>query len=265
MWDYISSSIENIKTLRIDSLPFVGKIIKSYVFNPPKTSDDKIMGLNNIEGNKLFMIDEISTLEIRPKVELMNKIVIFSHGNSTDVYKFYPYLDWFSNYFGVKMICYDYPGYGLTKGESNEENCYVALQKVANYYIQNYGKDKITLIGRSLGTGVVLDYCAKNDWENPIILISPYKSIPRILLDWNFMDYIFSDNIFSSISKIQNIKCPVKIFHGTEDEIIPVQHGKDIYVNLNNKKFDPVWIEGANHTIVIQIISEEDIIEVLKI
>ena len=59
-------------------------------------------------------------------------------------------------------------------------------------------ESQITLIGQSLGTGIVVEYCKKTNWKNPIILLSPYKSIVRVQYDPHWLDIIansFIDNI----------------------------------------------------------------------
>ena len=253
-----------ILNLKLDSIPFVDSIVSRYLFTPPKTQEDEILSLGKIEGNKLFFIEDISVLEITPKISLLDKIVIFSHGNSTDIHNFYSYLDWFSNQFGIKIVCYDYPGYGLTTGYPSEENCYRSASLVISHYLELYDQKKIILMARSLGTGIIVDYCAKNGWTNSIILISPYKSIVRCVFDWTISDSLLGHNNFCTIDKLNDVMCPVKIFHGTNDDIVPVSHGMNIYENIKNKKFAPVWVDGADHRIVIQVMSDEDIIEVLN-
>jgi hypothetical protein len=36
----------------------------------------------------------------------------------------------------------------------------------------------LTLVGQSIGTGPTIDLVSKYKWKNPVILISPYISLP---------------------------------------------------------------------------------------
>jgi len=143
---------------------------------------------------------------------------------------------------------YDYIGYGLSRGSPTEEGCYRSMEAVMRYVTYELGikTDNIYLIGESLGTGVVVDYMYKNQWTGPTILVSPYKSIARVVLD-SSLTYPFDK--FMSLDKIKNIKAPIKIIHGTADNVINISHAVKLYDNLINKKFKPLWITDAGHGI----------------
>jgi pimeloyl-ACP methyl ester carboxylesterase len=108
---------------------------------------------------------------------------------------------------------------------------------------------------------IVVDYISKYKWTTPTILISPYKSICKVVLDSSLTRPI---DKFRSLSKLSSVKCPIKIFHGEADEVINISHGKEIYKNLGNKTFDPVWLAGIGHNNILEAINNDDIIEVLN-
>lgn len=187
-------------------------MIKNILYPKPVYDKSKINKLKYNERTKLFYITNnklnIKTCicEISPKTK-SDKIIIFSHGNGCDIYTFYEYLKLMADNLGVMVVMYDYPSYGLSKGELNEFTCYQCLQDVITHY-KTY-TEKILLVGQSLGTGIVIDYISKNHWINPIILISPYKSIPKIITDFDWIECLVCKNKFASYLK--NIKCYV--FH----------------------------------------------------
>ena len=55
---------------------------------------------------------------------------------------------------------------------------------------------------------------------------------------------------------IYHIDCPVTIFHGTKDEVIPVESSKNIYSNIPGKK-RLIYIEGGKHRMLYDGIMEE--------
>jgi hypothetical protein len=138
---------------------------------------------------------------------------------------------YWSNLFGLDCVCYDYVGYGLSKCANNidivyptEDGCYRSIEIMMDVLNKKY--DKIFLVGQSLGTGVCVDYCSKTDWIDPIILISPYKSLVRVMADSCLSSTI--DSSFNILDKVPKLKCPVKIIHGKNDKLICVEHGVEI-------------------------------------
>ena len=51
---------------------------------------------------------------------------------------------------------------------------------------------------------------------------------------------------FCSIDKAEKIRAPTYVFHGTNDQVIPVEHGKAIYAKLQ-MKHPAWWVDGAGH------------------
>ena len=244
-------------------------IINSYIFQPPNyeekgyTDEKKKQMFLNIgtkfikskNGIKLgvVVVDQDPFLEEREK-----KHVIFSHGNAADIYQMYDYFRMLSRHFAICVVGYDYQGYGISEGDPSEKNCYKDLDTVVNYVQNNLkvNKNDIYLVGQSLGTGVVVEYASKNEWTNPIVLISPYKTIASVVTESSFKELI---DKFKTIKKVNKLKCPVKIFHGYRDNIVPISHGKAIYNKLNeNCKIEPSWIDNAGHNDILRKINLND-------
>lgn len=159
-------------------------------------------------------------------------MLIFSHGNGCDIYTFYDYLKLLTEKLNIMVVSYDYLTYGSSEGELHENNCCQALSDVMSHYLKM--TNKILLVGQSLGTGIVIDYVSKNSWSNPIILISPYKSIPKVITDVDIVEGLVSKHRYASYQKISRSKCKIKIFHGKSDELIDISHGIELYNSAPN-------------------------------
>ena len=61
---------------------------------------------------------------------------------------------------------------------------------------------------------------------------------------------------FRNIDKIQNIKCPVLVIHGTEDQVVPYEKGVEIYNKLQTKK-KMVTVTDAGHNNISSDFSRE--------
>lgn len=252
----------------IDSIECIDTTIKSLVYVPPSDTVDSINYLSKIAGNRAFNLMyhklTINVLEITPSKILFNdKIIIFSHGNGSDNSHMFDYLSLLANSLGIIVVSYDYPGYGLSQGETSEKTCNLSLAIVIWHYINKY--TKILLVGQSLGTGIVLDYASNSLWSNPIMLISPYKSIPKVMFDFDFIESCVVNNKFSSYSKLKNIVCPVKIFHGTNDKTINISHSIDLYKNLPNKTLKPKWYNNTGHNNILEKIEISEYVNLLNL
>lgn len=181
-----------------------------------------------------------------------DKIIIFSHGNGSDIYQMRSYVDYLSSKLNIKVVCYDYPGYGFSENEPGEEACVNALKIM----YRKYWRHQIILMGHSLGTGVTINCVIKHGMSpDSIILISPYKSIPRVVSDTqNFenLALLLGTPSFNIISNIEDIRCPIKIFHGTHDGVISLDHSKDIYEKIKHKKGnDFVIMDDTGHNDIL--------------
>ena len=56
----------------------------------------------------------------------------------------------------------------------------------------------------------------------------------------------------ANINKIRQIQCPVLIVHGTADEIIPFQHGAQLFQAANSPK-QHLWVKNANHDDLVEV------------
>lgn len=228
--------------------------LKKTIFRIPDTDKKLIENMDNLFNIKTDSNTDVSGIIIKSKNSIiLNKCIIYSHGTGNDIYNIYEHIQSFSDEYGVNVICYDYPGFGLTTSNNNidENGCYECHEAIVKYATNelNIDKNDLILIGQSLGTGVVVDYISKekNEWNNLVILLSPYKSIPRIVLDSNMIDNLTKYQ-FNSFTKIDKAKCPIKIFHGKLDDFILPYHSKDLFEKISDKSHNVEIVDDAGHT-----------------
>lgn len=240
---------------------YVDNTMNNLIFHPPHTRKDLFQNLNTKKSELLSTFnknyEEISFVKITPKIPF-TKYVVFSHGNAEDIFTGFGFGLYLSEICNIGCIFYDYSGYGLSEGKLSEQGCYDSLDAVMDYMINtlNIETKNIVLMGQSLGTGVAIHYAAQNDWKSPIILISPYKSIATVVTDSSCGKLV---DKFTTLSKLDNLTCPIKIFHGKEDELINIEHGECIYDNIKNKTFSPTWMDFVGHNNILSKIDERDL------
>ncbi len=186
--------------------------------------------------------------------------VLFCHGNAgnlghrLDTVKIWHRL-------GFNIMLFDYRGFGLSEGEPSEKGCYQDVQACYNWLNDNQKKNGPFIIhGRSLGGGVA-SWAATQFSCDGLILESTFTSIPDMgrhkfpILPIGMI----STMDFSSLSRIDQLKCPLLVLHGPDDEVIPYFMGERLAEagGVDLHKLDGGHNTGFNRTKAYpQILSE---------
>ncbi|HYT64468.1 MAG TPA: alpha/beta hydrolase [Gemmatimonadales bacterium] len=146
------------------------------------------------------------------------------------------------------LLVLDYPGYGGSGGRTSEAGIYEAGDLAYNALLSHAEVDRhrIYVYGRSLGSAVATHVAATHDVAG-LILESPftsargmaarhYRIFPRFLVRLGL------DNL----DRIKRIHCPVLIFHGTADMLVPITMGREVAAAAGGP-VEFVMIEGSGH------------------
>lgn len=75
-----------------------------------------------------------------------NKSILFSHGNAADLGKCFPLLIDFCQMYQCNIYCYDYSGYGCSKGKPSELEIYNDMDTILDFLKNNLNvKENIIL------------------------------------------------------------------------------------------------------------------------
>ena len=178
-------------------------------------------------------------------------IILYFHGNAGDLSRWGTITEYFVDK-QYDVLVMDYRTYGKSTGKLSEQAFYNDAQFCYNYLLEQYPEDMITVYGRSLGTGIASYVASKNN-PKQLILETPYYSIVDVaknrfplfpvkkLLKYKFLTYQY----------IQAINCPITIFHGTEDHIVPYKSSQKLLeLGIENLKY--VTVSNAAHNNLIQ-------------
>lgn len=250
---------------------YIESMMNTLIFQPPdkdlfcneqqKPSWLKYLILPNLNRLSYFVIDPVSNSN-SPNYRSDHKYILWSHGNAGDLVSLYSVMiDFHKDMDGkIGIIGYDYEGYGYSDGVCSEKNCYNDLTCMINHAIfaLNIKQTNLFLIGQSLGTGVVVNFCFTHYWTTPIILISSYKSISRVKVDPFGLDIISNIivdcmDMFTTHHKLENLKCSIVMYHGTNDKMIPVDHSIEMY-NNHPDKIKLILIKDATHNDILNYV-----------
>jgi hypothetical protein len=151
---------------------------------------------------------------------------------------------------GAALLVLDYPGYGASGGggRTTEAGIYEAGALAYRALASRPGVDRerIYVYGRSLGSAVAIRTAADYPTSG-LILESPltsardmaarsYRIFPRFLVRLQL------DNL----ATIRRVRCPVLVFHGTADRLVPMEMGRRVAAAAPGPA-EFVMIEGAGH------------------
>ena len=168
--------------------------------------------------------DTVNMIKFFPADSVRNGVVVYYHGNMDNIERYAKFADDFTKH-GYEVWMEDYPGFGKTTGERNEQKMYGQALQVHKMAAAKYGKDSIVIYGKSLGTGIAA-YVASQSDNKRLILETPYYSIPSLFSCYapiyptsKMANYKIPTNEF-----LVDVKYPITIFHGTEDGVIPYRN-----------------------------------------
>jgi hypothetical protein len=179
-------------------------------------------------------------------------VILYFHGNAGDLSRW----GFIAEYFVKQqydVFIMDYRTYGKSTGKLNESVLYKDAQLCYDYILKHYKETEITLYGRSLGTGIATYVASKNN-PKQLILETPYYSMVDVaqhrfpilpikqLLKYKIPTFEF----------IKKVTCPVTIFHGTDDGVVPFESGKKLFDVLPKGQAKFIQVDGCGHNNLIE-------------
>lgn len=223
---------------RQEKMIFLGeKLDKNHVFNFPGEYEERFYHPEegvDIHG-LLFRVPE-------PK-----GLVFYFHGHMGSIVSWGQWASMFQDQ-GWDVFMWDYRGYGKSTGVIKEEH---SIHNDAKFLFDRispeYREKRIIFYGRSLGTGIASKLAIDYQPEK-LILSTPYFNFEDVVSHQHplipvsmLLKYKFRND-----SHLKEVKCPVYLFHGTEDDFVPYESS----VKLSNlgEHIQLTTIQGATHS-----------------
>ncbi len=205
----------------------------------------------------------LNSLFRKPSDKEQNTLVVF-HGNAGHighrVDKFRPYLDE-----GYGLLLVEYRGYGENSGKPTEDGFYKdGIAAIEFLSKQNISKKQTILYGESLGCGLAVKLSTEDKYHSTI-LEAPYTSIAEVASEhyWYLPAKWLVLDRFEIIGIIKNIKSPLLVIHGEEDNVINIEFGKKIF-NSAPKPKEAFYVKKGSHNNLYEFGVYEKIINFIK-
>lgn len=184
---------------------------------------------------------------IEPEKILRNFALLICHGNAGNITSRLPRALAAASC-GVPVFLFDYRGYGKSDPAGiNEQAIYEDAEAAFKWLLQKgFSQDRLIVHGISLGGGAAC-YLAENFQFPALSLESTFTSIPdmcRLVYPW--IPKFMVGTKFNNLERIKKLKLPIQVLHGTDDELIPMEMGQQLY----DAAAEPKWlipVSGAGH------------------
>ena len=188
-----------------------------------------------------------------------NPTILWFHGNAGNIGYQVDDIAALRQWTQANIFIFDYRGYGNSGGRPSEQGIYRDARAAWRYLLTRSDVDpqRIILYGRSLGTAAAVELAAAPvDGPPPyaLILYSPLTSLgamaraihPRLPL------HLLAGSQFNSLARIGRVPCPILIIHSSDDEIIPVEQGRQLFAAAPEPKqfLDP---DASGHNDVLDL------------
>ncbi|MCK5647505.1 MAG: alpha/beta hydrolase, partial [Gammaproteobacteria bacterium] len=166
------------------------------------------------------------------------RTLLFFHGNAGNISHRGESIKIFHR-MGLNVFIPDYRGYGKSEGKPSETGLYEDARSAWHYLLtqKDLQRDNIIIFGRSMGGAVAIKLAADVQ-PGALILESVFSSIndmAKSIMPGLSRLLVLRFN-FDNKAMIKQVYSPLLLMHSPDDEIIPFEQGKKVFLAANNPK-----------------------------
>ena len=208
------------------------------IFRPPRASYRAGGPYYRIPVSATEFIGMLAITSAAPRY-----VLLYAHGNGEDLgLNLHTYLSAFRDH-GLDVYSFDYRGYGISDGRPGTARACEDAEAAYQHLVcdRKIPPDRIILYGQSLGAALALDLAARHKTAGLIVesgFVSAFRVktvIPLLPIDK-----------YLNTCRMREVRCPVLVMHGEQDQVIPFWHGQELYRLAPEPKL-AYWSELAGH------------------
>lgn len=178
--------------------------------------------------------------------------VLWFHANAGNIGHRVMNIKYLHRLLGVHLFIFDYRGYGQSEGgfsDLSEEGTYHDAMGALAYLRERreVQTTRVVYFGRSLGAAIAVE-TARHEPPAGLILETTFTSIrdmSRVVLPY-FPVRSGLRVKYDTVSKLREIRVPLLIIHGDQDEVVPLAQAEQLLAAANPPK-TLYTIPGAQH------------------
>ena len=182
-----------------------------------------------------------------------DRLVLMFHGNYGNATQRLPFAREIAA-LGVSVLVPDYRGYGFSEGTPTEAGVYRDAEAAWRHVTEvlGYGPERVIVMGRSLGGAVAVELLTRQP-AGGLVLISTLRSARAMARSMGLgLIAPLVGRRLDSESRIGRLDLPLLVFHGDDDEIVPVDQGQALFdLAAGPKALHRV--PGARHNDIIEV------------
>ncbi len=178
------------------------------------------------------------------------RAIIYLHGNGEDAEQNIYLGAYLRKCLNASLLVFDYRGYGHSEGTPSEKGI-ISDSIAAHQWLAektNLNPGEIILFGRSLGGGAAVA-AAEQLGAKALILHSTFSNMDDIAArQYPFVPVRWlMRNPFRSEGRMKHYDGPVLQFHGTADELIPIEFSRPLFAAVGNNHKQFIEIPNGGH------------------
>ncbi|WP_231562647.1 alpha/beta hydrolase [Muricauda sp. MAR_2010_75] len=215
---------------------------------PTKLPEDHVYTFN-AEFEELFLSapDGARLNALKFYAENPKGLILYFHGNAGDLSRWgrivVPFTD-----LGYDVLIMDYRTYGKSTGKLSEKALYADAQLFYDRALEKYAAQDIIIYGRSLGASIAT-HLASNNNPKKLILETPFYSLQETAQER--FPFLPTKQLLKykmpSFKFIQKVSRPIRIFHGTKDNVVSYESGKKLFESILHDHKKMYTIEDGGH------------------
>lgn len=155
--------------------------------------------------------------------------ILYLHGNTGSLRRWGKQAPKFTA-LGFDVLMPDHRGYGKSRGPLSEPALHADAASWYRWLAQRESEDRIVVYGRSLGTGLAVPLAARFD-PKALVLESPFANFFDVARHYlAILPYgLLLRYRFRSDVAVRKVSCPILIFHGKRDPVVPYRSALALY------------------------------------
>jgi fermentation-respiration switch protein FrsA (DUF1100 family) len=155
---------------------------------------------------------------------------------------------------GFDVLLFDYRGYGRSSGRPTEQGTYLDARAALAALLRQPRVDssRVFYLGESLGGAVALELSLARPPAG-LVLLSAFTSVRDMgRVHYPLVPAALVPDAYPSLRRIRDLRAPVLVLHGEDDEIVPLSHARALYEAAPEPKRMRVF-RGAGHNDLVSL------------